>query len=234
MLKFNVRGEMSTRQTRGTRKTSSAARAAVSMMIETLEDRRLMSVNPVNVVGPLASAQSTQSQGATLLAAQPSVTGVNPSNGATGVNRGAFVRFDISLIGGAGVDLNTLNTDNVKLNRTSDGQFVNCNINSDAGGGVIVMTPTAMLAANTQYTVKITTGLKDTSGNSFVAFTSTFTTGTGVPAQDPTISFKKANQSAGQGYKYTALAWGPDNKLYAATEDGQILRFGIGAGGTLA
>src|SRR4051812_23347660 len=117
MLKFNVRGEMSTRETRKsrqTRNTSSAARAAVSMMIETLEDRRLMSVNPVNV-GPLTSAPSSQlsATGARLLAAQPTVTGVSPSNGATNVNRGAFVRFDISLIGGAGVDLNTLNTDNV-------------------------------------------------------------------------------------------------------------------------
>jgi hypothetical protein len=211
---------------------------AVATVVEELEGRRLMSVsvptNPSSSAGPLTSAARVQRNGAVPLAAQPTVTGSNPANGATNVNRDAFVRFDISLVNGAGVDVNTLNTDNVKLNRTSDGQFVNCNINSDAGGGVIVMTPTAVLAANTQYTIKITTGLKDTNGLSFQAFTATFTTGTGMAAQDTSISFTKTNQSAGQGYTYTALAWGPDNKLYAATEDGKILRFAVGSGGTLA
>jgi glucose/arabinose dehydrogenase len=203
---------------------------------EPLEYRRLMSTyadTPVAAWSAAADAQ-TLAAGAVPLAVQPTVTSVDPANGAANVNRGTKVTFSLQLVNGAPIDTNTLNTTNVKLNRTSDGQFVNCNVNTDAGGAVVVMQPTAMLAANTTYTVKITTGLKDTAGHSFVAFTATFTTGTDVPAQDSNIVFSKTNQANSSGYQYTSLAWGPDNKLYAGTLDGQILRFTIGSGGTLS
>ena len=89
------------------------------------------------------------------------------------------------------------------------------------------------LSANTQYTIKVESGLKDTDGNSFTAYTAKFTTGTAGPVVDPDIVFNKTNQSTSLGYQYTSLAWGPDNKLYAGTLDGQILRFSVGSGGTL-
>src|SRR5438105_2538493 len=127
---------------RGDRTEATSLRACM----ELLEGRRLLSLS-AGADSALVATMSTASAAAVPLAVQPTVTGSNPANGATGVNRGVFIRLDVSLISGAGVDPNTLNTDNVALNRASDNQFVNTNLNSDAGGGVIVITPTAMLAA---------------------------------------------------------------------------------------
>src|SRR5437763_9606074 len=167
---------------RGKRTIRSTMRACV----ETLEDRRLLSLS-ASADAALSMTIGQAAAGAVPLAVQPMVTSVDPANGATDVNRGAKVTFSLQLVSGTPIDVNTLNTDNVKLNRASDGQFVNCNINTDAGGAVVVMQPTATLAANTTYIAKITTGLKDTAGRSFVAFQSTFTTGTAAPAQDANI-----------------------------------------------
>ena len=55
----------------------------------------------------------------------------------------------------------------------------------------LVSTPTALLAANTNYTFEVTSGLKDTAGASFTPFKMTFTTGTGVAQFDPRIAFSQ-------------------------------------------
>src|SRR6266487_3153940 len=54
------------------------------------------------------------------------------------------------------------------------------------------------------------------------------------PPRDQRIVFSQTSQSNSSGFQYTSLAWGPDNKLYAGTLDGQILRFTVGSGGTLS
>ncbi len=201
-------------------------------LIETLEDRRLLSVSPITA---LQQRQTTlAAAGAVPLAAQPSVTSSDPGSGTTNVNRGTHITLNVALVNGAGIDVNTMDLTTVKINRTSDGQFINATLNTDAGGAVIVIQPTALLSANTQYTVKVTSGLKDTSGNAFVAFQMTFTTGIEGPVRDDRIVFSQTNQNNSSGFQYTSLAWGPDNKLYAGTLDGQILRFTVGSGGTLS
>lgn len=81
----------------------------------------------------------------------------------------------------------------------------------------------------------MTSGLKDTNGNAFVPFSANFTTGAQVPAQDPNIVFSKTNQTASNNRPYASLAWGPDNKLYAGTLDGRIVRFTVDSNnGTLS
>src|SRR5436190_10055110 len=159
-------------------------------------------------VPPAMTQSSTTTQGAVPLAAQPTVVSSDPTNGTTNVNRGTHITLNVQLVNGAAIDVNTLNLTNVKINRTNDNQFVNANLNTDAGGAVIVIQPTAMLSASTSYTVKVTSGLKDTSGNSFAAFTMSFTTGTEGPIRDPNIVFTKTNQNNSLGFQYTSLAWG--------------------------
>lgn len=221
-------------------------RAAV---VETLENRRLLSLAsmPIYDLAPAAAASSSTSGstdvaaqksdfslqstgGAKLLAVQPMITGSTPANGAVDVPRYQPITFTVQLgDSGAGIDPATLNLSNVRVRRTSDGQFINANINTDAAGAAITIQPTALLASYTQYTISITSGLKDTDGNSFVPFSAKFTTGAQSPAQDPEIVFSKSNQSASANRPYASLAWGPDNKLYAGTLDGRIVRFTVDA-----
>src|SRR5688572_26204430 len=149
--------------------------------------------------------------GATLLALQPMVTSSNPANGAVDIPRYAPLTMTVQLAdSGAGIDPATLNLTNVRVRRTSDNQFINANINTDAAGAAITIQPTALLASFTQYTISVTSGLKDTNGASFVPFSATFTTGSQAPAQDMDIIFSKTNQTASANRPYASLAWGPD------------------------
>src|SRR4051794_23049475 len=206
-------------------------RAAV---IETLENRRLLSLSmtapgiheSMMAMLPFSSSSSSRAAaqkvaGATLLAVQPMVTGSNPANGAVDVPRYSPLTMTVQLADtGAGIDPATLNLTNVRVRRTSDQQFINANINTDAAGAAITIQPTALLASFTQYTISVTSGLKDTNGNAFAPFSASFTTGSQSPAQDPDIIFSKTSQSASTNHPYSALAWGPDNKLYSGTLDG--------------
>ena len=217
--------------------TRSLSSGRAVAFVESLEARRLLAFAAYPHSPTLEWPENlavVQSQRARLAATQPTVTGSNPTNEQADVPRYTPIALEVELVSpGRGIDPSTLNTDNVKLNRTSDNQFVNANINTDAGGAVIVIQPTALLAANTQYTVRVTSGLKDVNGAAFLPFEMSFTTGVQVPAQDPDIAFAKSNQSTSLGKKYASLAWGPDNRLYAGTLDGEILRFDVNANGSL-
>ncbi len=138
-----------------------------------------------------------------------------------------------------GIDRNTLTSSTVRLFRVSDNSQVSATVNSSGGGDVIVLQPTALLAANTQYRFEVTSGLRDLSGAAFVAYTATFTTGTsggGPGGGSFTGSFEKVVTSApalAGGIGYTGVVIGPDGKLYAGTNAGEIKRFAINADGTL-
>jgi uncharacterized repeat protein (TIGR01451 family) len=167
--------------------------------------------------------------------ARPSVTGVEPADGATGVPRDAFVAATVDLPNaGYGIDAATLTSDSVKLYPTAGGQPVPSNLNTSGGGDAIVLQPIEILAANTAYTFEVTEGLKDLAGSSFVPFTSTFTTGlTGVPDPPETIQFEQIFGVA-SGEMFTSVTMGPDGKLYAGTLDGKIVRYTVSADGTLS
>jgi hypothetical protein len=166
------------------------------------------------------------------VAARPSVRSVDPSNGSTGVLRNAFVGAQVQLPAG-GIDSNTLNSNTVRLYRTSDRAVVPANVGTSGGGDVITLTPTVLLDRNTSYTFEVTDGVKDVVGNAFVAFSSNFTTGTAGGEIDPSFSFEKIALSTAVGEQFTALKVGPDGRLYAGTNDGRIFRYGINANGTL-
>src|ERR1043166_6522005 len=180
--------------------TSLGKTAAVRAVIEVLEDRRLLS--RVGLSPSLATAPSIGPASLSALS-NPSITATRPANGATNVNRDIFIAADLNLPNpGAGVDATTLTLDTVKIYRTSDKQFVNAHVNTSGGGDTIVSTPTALLAANTNYTFEVTSGLKDTSGASFTPFKMTFTTGNGVMQSDPRIAFSQTQLSTTTGKTY--------------------------------
>ena len=84
-----------------------------------------------------------------------------------GISRDSFVSADLQLPNGA-LDFSTVNTANVTLIRNSDQTLVPSVVNTSGGGDVIVYTPFITLQANTSYTFEVTSGVKDTAGNSFV------------------------------------------------------------------
>jgi len=113
---------------------------------------------------------------------------------------------------------------------TGPGGQVTGQYNTDAAGGTASFTPGAPLAVNTQYSVNITTALKDANGNSFAPFSSTFTTGSAPPPLSPYSFTRTASTPLG---KPTVLAIGPDGKLYAGTAGGSVVRYPRNADGTL-
>jgi glucose/arabinose dehydrogenase len=206
-------------------------KSAVGPTFESLESRRLLSQTIAVATTPLLTASAPS--GTLAVASNPSVTATTPANNASGVHRDIAIVASVALIDPSQpIDTATLTTDNVKLNKTLTGGFVNTTFGVDANGAIVI-TPTAILPANTQFTFKVTTGLKDTAGVSFAAFQMTFTTGTAVTNFDPAIKFNQTDLPITHGVRYTTLAWGPDNKLYAGTINGRILRFPVNADGTL-
>ncbi|MGB7156561.1 MAG: choice-of-anchor D domain-containing protein, partial [Tepidisphaeraceae bacterium] len=188
-----------------------------------------------NDIGPMtATFDRFEIQAGVPVGQQPSITASDPADGQTNVPRDAAVRNSVNLpTPGAGVDDNTLNANTVKLFRTSDGQLVPGDIDTSGGGDTINFAPTVLLDPNTNYTFQITSGVKDTSGASFVPYTISFTTGTTGGEVNTNYAFEKVNLNTASGKSYSAVKLGPDGKLYAATLDGLIQRFNINADGTL-
>ncbi len=166
--------------------------------------------------------------------ALPTVVSASPGAGQTNVSRDAFVSCNLSLpYVGEGVDPSTLNHTTCYLVRTADGKLVSASLNTDGAGGTIILQPNSPLDANTNYTFYVNSGVKDTGGHSFVPFTTSFTTGTGIVATNPAIAFQKVALSTATGQVYTGVTMGPDGMLYACTYTGLIQRFAINADGTL-
>src|SRR4051812_39395598 len=163
----------------GTNSSGCSAPKSTRAMVETLEGRALLSGTSQTVLAPTVLTAA-----ASLSTSQPSVGAVRPGNGATNVSRDTAVATDLQLPNG-GVNSSTVNSTNVKLIRTSDGAAIPATVNTSGGGDTLVLQPTSLLAANTKYTFQVTSGVKDVTGQPFVPFTSTFTTGS-TPTSSPT------------------------------------------------
>lgn len=164
--------------------------------------------------------------------ARPYVSTATPSNSEINVSRDAFVSAEVSLPNvGAGVDEATLTPANVQLVRADNGAQVTANINTSGGGDVIVLQPTALLEPNVRYRFLVREGVKDTSGASFLPFESVFTTGSAGGNNNSGIVFDKIVVANGQ--EFTSVVIGPDNRLYAGTMTGNILRYPINGDGSL-
>ncbi len=164
--------------------------------------------------------------------AQPSIRFTSPSNGAIGISVTTPIEADLNLPNSA-ILASTITNTTVYLSRTSDGSLVPAVVNTSGGGDSIILTPSAQLAPNTQYTFVVTSGVTDTSGAPMIPYSANFTTGAAVSQVDPTVQFQKVNLPTATGAAFTNVKMGPDGKLYASTEDGRIFAFPMNADDTL-
>lgn len=163
----------------------------------------------------------------------PSVTGSAIGSDSTGAYLNASVSVDVSLpTVGAGVDEATLNTTNVQLYRTRDNTLVPGNVGTSGGGDAIVYQPNAPLDANTNYTFRISSGVRDESSATFIPYSTTFNTGTytSLPST-PGVNFTRSTVYTGEAI--STLVIGSDSRLYATTLDGDLLRWSIDSSGNL-
>jgi methionine-rich copper-binding protein CopC len=105
----------------------------------------------------------------------PSVTARTPASGAVNVARGANVTatFSEAMSAGTIVAANV----SVRLGTTATGTVIPGVVTYNATTRVMTFNPTPTLAANTQYTVRLTAGMRDASGNPLPATQWSFTTG---------------------------------------------------------
>ena len=153
----------------------------------------------------------------------PVITAVTPANGATGVTTATAVTVQLS----AGIDPTTATAANFKLLDSASNPVAG-NYNTDGAYSNATFQPSLALTKNAVYTVQTTTGLKDPAGNAYPAFTSTFTTGEGG-VETSGGEFTKSVFDVQDAP--TALALGPDSKLYAAFANGGILAYSLDADG---
>ena len=163
----------------------------------------------------------------------PQVTKSAVTSDSTGVYLDTAVSLDVAVATeGAGVDATTLTTNNVQLYRTKDNDFVEGVVNTTGGGDAIVYQPSVDLAPNTSYTFRVTDGVRDEAGDSFIPYSTTFNTG--INKDIPTIpEVKFAKSRVYQGKPISTLLFRQD-KLYASTLDGQILRWNVASNGILS
>jgi glucose/arabinose dehydrogenase len=173
---------------------------------------------------------------------RPTITFTRPADHELNVLPNTYISCDINLPNtGAGVSAGSLFNGALKLYRTADKKPVPMHFNTSGGGDSIVATPDDLLDASTEYSFEVTDGVKDTSGARFVPYTLEFTTASGAATSDYPVAFDKIamedtkvmSPDGKHPSAYTGLTMGPDNKLYAATFDGRILRFDIAADGRL-
>ncbi|QNF34205.1 T9SS type A sorting domain-containing protein [Adhaeribacter swui] len=129
-----------------------------------------------------------------------------------------------------GVDNSTITSSTVQLlkvvgNTTTQIQGV---VQGTGGGDAISFSPTFALEPHTTYRFLVTDGVKSFSGAPFVPYTATFTTGDPIePAEPIQVQFTPTSIPGTQNKKYSSLAIGPDDRLYALRLDGVIERFTI-------
>lgn len=164
----------------------------------------------------------------------PSIPDSFPRTRATGVRLDAAIATDVFLPNvGQGVDAATLNLNTVQLYQTFNKEVVEGNFNTSGGNDTIVFQPTGLLKPNTNYTFRVTEGVRDQSGATFQPFSTTFTTGTEFTGITKGVNF--IQQQVYKGAPISSLAISPDgSKLYGAGLDGSLHRWTINSSGRLS
>lgn len=157
------------------------------------------------------------------------VARITPADGSVNVSVNTTLRATIKFTR-AGLDPLTLTPQSIHLYRAGDQARVAVEASLTPEGELVVR-PQAPLAALTNYNLLVTPAVKDTTGASIRPFIMAFTTAGSPP---PAVAFEKVELPATSGFMWTAVAMGPDGKLYAGCDDGRIYRFTLSADGTIA
>lgn len=168
---------------------------------------------------------------------RPSVAGSNPADGATNVALSTGISTTSLNLVNSGVENSTITNNTVKLIKVSDNSVVQSDVNGTGGGDAINLQPVNNLQPNTQYRFEISDGVKDLDGLAFRPYSATFTTGTTDVFNPPGVAtgdvgdaaFDRVAQPNVPSKTYTSVEMGPDNRLYAATVEGEIYRFPVDA-----
>jgi fibronectin type 3 domain-containing protein len=166
----------------------------------------------------------------------PTINTVTPAPGATAIALNVDITATLNLPNG-GVDPNTVIPSNVYLYQTAfpnnNSKFVPASVKTTGGGDALLLSPLADLLPSTSYTFVVTAGVKDINGDAFTPYTEAFVTGNSIPAVSQSYAFSQTALPTTQGFAVTDVQIGPDGDLWASTETGQILRYGINSDGTL-
>jgi hypothetical protein len=170
----------------------------------------------------------------------PAIGNTRPQAGETGVLPNAFIACDVFLPHfGHGVDSSTMNTKNVKLFKIDGDKKIEVfgHVNTSGGGDSVVFQPMDMLDTDSTYEFDID-GVRDTSDSpqaEFKPFSMTFTTAKAAALSTYPVAFTKVplTVTSNRGTVFTTVTIGPDNRLYAGTYDGRILRYDFQPDGTL-
>ncbi|MDX1995856.1 MAG: putative Ig domain-containing protein [bacterium] len=167
--------------------------------------------------------------------ARPSVLATSPGGGATNVAVDVSITANRLNLPNGGLDGATVNASTVFLFPTSQptNRVASSSVNTTGGGDAITFVPAASLLPNTNYTFQITDQVRDGSGQAMVPYSMTFTTGSVIAPPVTNISFTKVALGL-PSRGYTSLTIGPDNRLYAVTNTGQIYNWAINSDGTLS
>ncbi|MBA2708020.1 MAG: Ig-like domain-containing protein [Gemmatimonadaceae bacterium] len=161
------------------------------------------------------------------------VTSTRPADGDQNVLLNEFVAVDVTLPRfRSGIDPASLTGDSVKLYRAHDQKRVEAHVNTSGAGDAIVLQPRDLLEPGTLYTFEVTPGVRDTMGTVFQPYKMSFTTSTIHKTVEFPAAFEKVPLQHDQAI-FTCLAMGPDNKLYASTVDGRIIRWELNENQTL-
>ena len=107
---------------------------------------------------------------------RPTVTAKTPASAATGVSRTANATATFSEAV-TGIPTTAAASANFTIKQTSTGTAFASVASYNATTRVATLNPTGTLLANTQYTVTLSSGVKDAAGNPLTALSWTFTTG---------------------------------------------------------
>ena len=181
----------------------------------------------------------------TVVDPRPFVVDVRPGNRSAGALRGEGIGTDLHLVGTTAnpgpVDKTTISTSTVKLFEVVPGSAdvaVAGNPGSTGGGDAINFQQSAALKADTTYRY-VVDGVKDTLGNTFLPFTSTFTTGTEIDGGEETgtfspvagVNFEKVDLN--KNGKHDSSLVVHQGYLWTTTVGQGMFRYPINADGTL-
>ena len=163
----------------------------------------------------------------------PLVIGSKPFDGSANVHPDEPIVVRLMLPNGQ-LDPATVTAETVQLRRPDVDLGVPVAVSAGAaadGVPTIVLTPAHPLDGGAKYAVVVSAGVKDAKGVALVPYDATFTTGS---LADPSIRFEQVAlpTAAGLGAGFTCVQFGPDGHLWAAADDGRILRYPVEAGGT--
>lgn len=171
------------------------------------------------------------------IGSRPYVISSTPADGATNVSvfTASIAANNLSVpefkgIKG-GVDGRTISNNSVKFFKVVGNSEVEIlgMVQGTGGDDAISFSPSYPLEPNTTYKFIVTDNVKSFSGSRFLPYKAIFTTGEAKPdTKNPLqVQFAKIPIPGTQSKKYTSLAFGPDNKLYALRLDGLIERFSV-------